>query len=159
MKLYFLRHGPADSRSTWAGNDEQRPLTHEGERRVRRVARRLAELGVKPEVILASPYERARRTAEIVGDVLGCEGCVTSEKGLRSGFDLHELRQILDAHADAESIMLVGHEPDFSSVIGDLIGGANLAMKKAGLAEVDLASIETMCGVLTWLTPPARLTG
>jgi phosphohistidine phosphatase SixA len=48
--------------------------------------------------------------------------------------------------------MLVGHEPDFSSVISALTGGF-IKMSKAGVALVDIDP-ETEKGKLLWLFPP-----
>ena len=44
----------------------------------------------------------------------------------------------------ADSLMLVGHEPDFSEVIAALTGG-NVKISKAGLALVDYAEKEAGC--------------
>ena len=55
--------------------------------------------------------------------------------------------------------MLVGHEPDFSTTIGELIGGAALACKKGGLARVDARDDELAGAELVWLLPPRALGG
>jgi phosphohistidine phosphatase SixA len=47
-------------------------------------------------------------------------------------------------------LMLVGHEPDFTSVIGTLTG-ANLKLSKAGFALVELNGAKAK---LLWLFPP-----
>jgi phosphohistidine phosphatase SixA len=49
-------------------------------------------------------------------------------------------------------LMLVGHEPDFSSVISALTGGF-IKMSKAGVALIDIDP-ETKKGRLLWLFPP-----
>jgi phosphohistidine phosphatase SixA len=48
--------------------------------------------------------------------------------------------------------MLVGHEPDFTTVISGLTG-ASLKLAKAGVALVD-ADPESEEGKLLWLFPP-----
>ncbi len=48
--------------------------------------------------------------------------------------------------------MIVGHEPDFSTVIGALTGG-NVKLSKAGVARLDLENDGT-AGRLIWLLPP-----
>jgi phosphohistidine phosphatase len=55
--------------------------------------------------------------------------------------------------------MLVGHEPDFSRTIADLIGGGRVVMKKGGLARVDLESVDPPSGALVWLLAPKVMTG
>jgi phosphohistidine phosphatase len=154
MKVYFLRHGKAD-RSQWDGDDDARPLTAEGEEAMRREAKTLRALGVAPDVIVTSPLVRARRTAEIVGDELGLAGRLVEDDRLAPGFDLRRLEQVLAAHGSAGAVMVVGHEPDFSETIAELIGGGDVVMKKGGLARVDVTAPASGGGRLVWLlTPP-----
>ena len=58
---------------------------------------------------------------------------------------------------DRTRIMLVGHEPDFSSLIGALTGGSRVLMKKGGLGRVDIDMLEEGAGTLAWLLPPRAL--
>ncbi len=51
--------------------------------------------------------------------------------------------------------MVVGHEPDFSAAVAELIGGGDIVLKKGGLARVDVTVPVTGGGELVWLlTPP-----
>lgn len=138
MEIYFLRHGPAGSRAEWSGDDDARPLTDEGKARMTREAAALQKLGVAPAVILTSPLARARQTAEIVAARLGSPDFVVCDERLSPGFGPHDLADILGDHRGVSSIMLVGHEPDFSLTIGEFVGGGRVALKKGGLARVDV---------------------
>jgi len=70
MELYILRHAVAKSRDTWRGEDDsQRPLTRKGEKEMWRIAKAMKNLGLSFDLLLSSPFVRARRTAEIVRDV------------------------------------------------------------------------------------------
>jgi len=154
MKLYFLRHGKAD-RSQWDGDDAARPLTAEGEEAMRREAKALRALGLAPDVIVTSPLARASRTAELAADGLGLGGRVVVDDRLAPGFDARRLEQVLTAHGPADEVMLVGHEPDFSATVAELIGGGDIVMKKGGLARVDVTAPVAGGGELVWLlTPP-----
>jgi phosphohistidine phosphatase len=51
----------------------------------------------------------------------------------------------------------VGHEPDFSQLIGALTGGSRVLMKKGGLGRVDTELLEAGAGTLAWLLPPRAL--
>jgi len=64
---------------------------------------------------------------------------------------MSELQTILKRHP-AKAIMLVGHEPDFTSVISGLTG-ASLKLSKAGVALVD-TDPDSEQGRLLWLFPP-----
>ena len=51
--------------------------------------------------------------------------------------------------------MVVGHEPDFSATVAELIGGGDVVMKKGGLARVDVTGPRPAAAQLVWLlTPP-----
>ena len=157
LRLFLLRPGNGGLRSAWTGDDAERPLTKEGRKQVRLVAKRLTRLGVKPDVILTSPYARAVQTAAITGNVLGLEGQVAVEPALQPGFHVTELPPIVRARAGVVAVMLVGHEPDFSSLIGALCGGGQVALEKSGVAEVQLDDARASPGVLVWLAHPDRL--
>jgi phosphohistidine phosphatase len=153
-RVYFLRHGKAAARSEWQDDDGLRPLTPEGEKELRREAVALKRLGLAPDVIVTSPLVRARQTADIVAAGLGLEERVVEDERLARGFDARALGKVAAAHPSADQVMVVGHEPDFSATIGELTGGA-VAMKKGGLARVDLAAGSPGSGELVWLlTPP-----
>lgn len=147
MKFYLLRHGKADW-PNWNRPDDERPLTEEGRKEVAAVAKFLARLEVAP-VILTSPLPRASQTAEIAGKHLKAK--VRIEPLLRPGFDATLLRKILKDFS-GKSLMIVGHEPDFSRTIFQLTGG-NAKMSKAGVALIELET-DSMKGELRWLFPP-----
>ena len=154
MKVYFLRHGKAD-RSQWDGDDDARPLTAEGQKELRREANVMRGMNLALDLIVTSPLARARMTAEIVADELGPSARVVVDDRLAPGFDVRRLEQTLAAHGPAEAVMVVGHEPDFSATIAELIGGGDIVMKKGGLARVDVTAPVAGGGELVWLlTPP-----
>jgi phosphohistidine phosphatase len=148
MKLCFLRHGEADW-PNWTKPDDDRPLTKRGRKEMKRVAKFLERLKFIPDSILTSPLPRASQTAEIVGQRLDIE--LQTEPALAHGFNVERLRRLL-AKRDAQSVMIVGHEPEFSEVIGELTGG-KIKISKAGVA---LLEINRACnsGTLLWLFPP-----
>jgi phosphohistidine phosphatase len=158
LRLYFLRHGLADRSAYSGGDDHERPLTGEGKQRMRREAEFMARLGVAPDLILTSPLVRARQTAEIVAARLGLTDRLRQEKRLGLDFDTERLAAILASlEGDHREIMLVGHEPSFSEVVGEITGGSLVVCKKGGLARVDLAAGQKPLGQLVWLLPPKAL--
>ena len=124
--IYLLRHGDAEDGT---GDDAARRLTEKGQRQARDAGRALVALGVGIDACLASPKVRALETARLACEALGVEVEVT--EALRGGpFDA------LDLAAGRGDVLLVGHEPDFSAEVGRLTG-ANVVMKKGGIAMVD----------------------
>lgn len=124
--IYLLRHGDAEE---GAGDDAARRLTPKGERQARAAGHALAALGEKPDACLASPKVRAADTARLACEALGLDPEVTEE--LRGGaFDSIALT------AGRGDVLLVGHEPDFSSEVARL-SGAKVKLRKGGLAVID----------------------
>jgi phosphohistidine phosphatase len=152
-QLWLLRHGDAEPHGTRP--DAQRRLTERGERQSEAAGIALARLGVSFSTVLSSPKARARETAELA--------LAQMDDRQSPGLQLHEplaggydARQALDALAGAGRegpVLLVGHEPDLSGVVGDLTG-ARVDLKKGGLAVVRLAGAG---GELVLLLRPAEL--
>lgn len=110
----------------------------------------LARLKVKPDVLITSPMERAQRTAEIVAPALGLEGKLSTASCLGKGFGMKSLRRLLREHSRAESIMLVGHNPEFTAIIRKLTG-AHVVLSKGGVACVHLSARKSRSAELVWL--------
>ena len=148
MQIYFLRHGEADW-PDWKKSDDERPLTDFGKKEVRDVVKFLARLKVRPDLIVTSPLPRASQTAKIAAEYLKAK--LRQDELLAPGFGISELRTILKRH-HAKVLMLVGHEPDFTTIISGLTG-ASLKLSKAGFALLDVDP-ESEEGKLLWLFPP-----
>lgn len=124
--IYLLRHGDAKGSD---GDDAARRLTPKGERQAEVAGRALAALGAKIDACLTSPKVRALDTARIACETLGL-GLEVAEELCGGQFDSLALA------AGRGSVLLVGHEPDFSGEVARLTG-ANVKMRKGGLAIVD----------------------
>jgi phosphohistidine phosphatase len=155
FSLFLLRHAHAGNPDSWTGDDAARPLSDRGKDQARRLGKLLAQRGVVPDTILSSPKVRARQTANIVGDALGVG--VTSDDRLAESFDLDSLAELM-AGVGSGSLMIVGHDPDFSEMLATLVGATDMPMRKGAIARIDLAvPIGPGCGVLRWLLPPELL--
>ena len=148
MNLYFLRHGEADW-PDWNKPDDERPLTPRGKKEMKTIAEFFARLDVSLDHIVTSPLPRAEQTARVVAQKLDLD--LEEDHLLKPGFGITQLKQLLKKYPEND-VMVVGHEPDFTSVISALTG-ARLKLSKAGLALVDLDP-EEMKGRLLWLFPP-----
>src|SRR5260221_9954439 len=111
MELYILRHGPALDRADWkASKDHDRPLTDEGRKTTRRIAKALFALDLEFDRILSSPYVRAKDTAKIVARVIKPQEKVELRDELAPSGNSEELtRVIASAHKPAERVLIVGH--------------------------------------------------
>jgi phosphohistidine phosphatase len=125
--IWLLRHGDAEDGG--GKPDAERDLTEKGERQSVAAGKALEALGVQLEVCLTSPKVRAKRTAELACEQLGVQ--VEDDDRLAGGdFDPLELA------AGRREVMLVGHEPDFSSAVAR-VTGSRVKMKKGGIAAID----------------------
>jgi len=130
--IWLLRHAEAEDGSP----DEARRLTGKGEEQARLAGQALKKLGVEFEACFTSSRVRAVQTARLACEPLGVE--VTIDERLNGGpFDASELATGLD------SVMLVGHDPDFSMAVHDLTG-AQVRMKKGGIAAVEKGELKVL---------------
>ena len=117
MRVYFLRHGEADW-PNWDRPDDERPLTERGKKEMRKVAKFLRALDIPLEEIVSSPLLRARQTADIVADRFNL---VVREQESLAGFDVSALKELVRIFP-VDNLMVVGHEPTFTEVIGEITG-------------------------------------
>jgi len=121
MELYLLRHGAAEDR--WpGGSDQTRRLTADGIVALRENLNRAAARGVRPVVILSSPYQRAMETAEIAMEILRCEGPILLARALEPDSSPTEVWNEVRLHRDVPSVLVVSHEPLLSSALAWLTG-------------------------------------
>ncbi len=154
MEIYFLRHGEYQKKA--GHKDAECPLSENGGAQMEREASFLARLGIRPDLVISSPLARARQTAEIVARPLGLRDAIVVDERLAPGFGPKELGHILQEHGGSASLMLVGHEPDFSKIIAACTGG-RVECRKGSLARVDLGTPTALQGVLAWMLPPEVL--
>jgi phosphohistidine phosphatase len=136
MEVWILRHAKAVDDAP-SGRDADRELTAEGARRAEAVGRGLAALSPSIEVVLSSPYRRARETAEAAARALGIDG-VTESRSLEPSRDPAEAASEL-ASGDWGSVLVVGHQPHLGSLVGLLaLGDASqeIPLRKSGVAHV-----------------------
>ena len=152
MRLILLRHGKAEPRDGWPGEDADRPLTRDGERRAQRVLKAVGPL-IGTGEIWTSPFLRARATAEIAsalwGQPLREQPWLAAEAAPAAAW--------LPNLAGRGDLVLVGHEPDLSACAALLVGGAALDLKKGGLVVMEGEPRPAGMALHLFLTPRAVL--
>jgi phosphohistidine phosphatase len=132
VKLYVMRHGSAEDHAE-SGIDGDRALTVAGRARVAAVGKLLLESKEEPMHIVTSPLVRAVETAEIVALVthLGDrDGTVQVRRDLAPGGDALRLVHQLVSEGK-KRVLLAGHEPDLSGLVGSLLGAFGRSFDKA----------------------------
>jgi broad specificity phosphatase PhoE len=64
MRVYFVRHGQTNANIKEMHQADKEPLSEVGQKQAEKVAKRLAKL--KVDLLLASPFARTKKTAEII---------------------------------------------------------------------------------------------
>ena len=136
--LMLLRHGKSDWGSGF-DSDHERILAPRGERAARLVGRVMSASKLRPDKVVSSTATRALSTAKLAAEAgeWSCEIDTTRDLyGASVSGALEVLRRQDDG---AESILMVGHEPTWSTMASGLIGGGRLAVVTATLVVIDLA--------------------
>ncbi len=162
MNLYIIRHAIAVDEGTPEYEDDSlRPLTDKGRKKMRQIAKGLRALGVDFELILSSPYDRSKETAEILADVFKVKADVAFSDNLVPMGDPDLLIAEMNEKYNASSMALVGHEPFLSALIGLLVSeNANIDMtlKKGGVCRLSVDDLHhTRKATLEWLLTPGVL--
>jgi phosphohistidine phosphatase len=130
---------------------------------MRKIARGLTALNVRVDLILTSPYTRARQTAEILGDALSLPaGAVIATEHLAMGCSVAALLGEIKTRAHgAESVALVGHEPFVGELASALLTGnpdMRVNFKKGGVCALTVEKLsQGRCATLEWLLTPSQL--
>jgi phosphohistidine phosphatase len=159
MELYVLRHAISPTAAeAGVSRDSDRPLSSEGRDKMKRIAAAMKTIGVEVDLVLSSPYVRARETALMAHEGLGLKNRLEFSNALASGEETSlVLAELKERFKTSQRIMVVGHEPDLSLLIGKVtsLGRLRVEMKKAGLAKIDITETHPeIKGTLEFLLTP-----
>jgi len=133
-RLTLVRH----AKSSWKNAglaDIDRPLNGRGKRDAPRMGGLLAEAGIVPDIILASPARRARKTATLLAAAIpGAKERILFDPALYEASAAVLLERVRSFDESWQHVMLVGHNPGLTDF-------ANL------LATADVDNLPT-CGTL-----------
>jgi phosphohistidine phosphatase len=151
MLVYLLRHADAD---TPAESDDARALSEKGQSQAQKVARFCEAHDMHLSLILTSPVRRAHETAQIMATKMRAD--IMIAPWLTCGMNPAAALEELAAYRSLGSVMLVGHEPDFSQFAAHLLGVAtntSLHVRKASLMLIELDYFRAGAGRLQFSLP------
>ncbi len=160
--LLVLRH----AKSSWndsALDDHERPLNERGLRDAPRMGALLREHGLRPDVVLSSDAVRARLTAEAVAEAARYAGEVLLDPRLYMACPADILSLLPTVRENAETVMIVGHNPGLEQLVEQLTGERE-DLPTAALAQIELPIdlwrdlTLTIRGTLVGLWRPGDLT-
>jgi len=161
MQLYIVRHGVAvDREDPKCPSDPERFLTEEGMEKTRQAAKGVAAVAAVPDVMLTSPYVRAVQTAEIFAEELEyAKQKIRQTELLLPGAEPLQLFRELAKDKDVSVVFVFGHAPHVDDLLATAVGVKHhiTALKKAGVALVELRRLTPPSGELVWLATPKLL--
>ncbi|MGF1464633.1 MAG: phosphohistidine phosphatase SixA [Sandaracinaceae bacterium] len=138
MRVLLIRHGEAVDGRTVA--DPLRHLTERGRRSAKEVGHAILERGLRPGVLLCSPYVRAVQTAEILAAAFGYGSTIPVTDHLRPGATTARALALLEPYERGRLVVMVSHEPTLSGMARFLAGRPDLLAfrtAEARLLETD----------------------
>jgi phosphohistidine phosphatase len=135
-RLLLLRH----AKSSWDGPrlaDFERPLNERGLRAAPLIGRLLLRRKIRPDLVLSSPAERARRTAALVSEAAGLEAPTRYDERIYEATAERLVEVVSQIEEAVDELLLVGHNPGMEELL-ELLAGERRAMPTAALARINL---------------------
>jgi phosphohistidine phosphatase len=135
--LILLRHAKSD----WSANkaDADRPLSGRGLRQASQAGRWLADNIDSIDLAVVSPAKRARHTWEIASAELGTSPPIWIDDRAYGASASELLRVVRGLPDDADTVVLVGHNPGMEDLVAFLTGEP-VPMPTSALALIGLAA-------------------
>lgn len=155
MKLWVARHGYAGDFIPYDTKAERnRPLRPEGRKMVQAIAAAMADADECPKVIFASPFERTKQTADIIGSFLMVQVNIVDD--LAPNRPLEERLLEFMGHKEQKRIMIVGHVDNTTPAFNNLGSGK---WEPLVMGEVRRLKIDRKTGdwKLKWGVKPSDL--
>jgi phosphohistidine phosphatase len=158
--LLLLRHAKS-SREDPSLQDFDRPLNERGKKDAPLIGKYARRQKIKADLVISSPAERARQTAELVLKSAGLKLELRFDKRIYEA----SLRRLLSVISQIEdtinTLIMVGHNPGFEELFEALTGQAR-DLPTASLACIELSvdkwsKVRAGVGDLKWLVTPKEL--
>jgi phosphohistidine phosphatase len=144
MNLYILRHASAGIKRNNPLLDIKRPLDKDGKSHCLQLAQVLNAMKISFDLVVSSPLKRSLQTAQLVGTETGYEQKILISNGLAPVATFAQFQRLLRECSAHENILLVGHNPNLTQFLSQLISGPTDAptpcvrLRKGSLARVSL---------------------
>jgi phosphohistidine phosphatase len=119
--LLVLRH----AKSSWSDSaldDHERPLNERGRRDAPRIGELIRKRRLIPDDVISSDAVRARLTAEAVARSAHYAGDIVLDRHLYLASPAHILSRLATVRDNAETVLIVGHNPGLEELVGQLTG-------------------------------------
>ncbi|MFP3869371.1 MAG: SixA phosphatase family protein [Syntrophobacteria bacterium] len=157
MEIYLMQHGPNLSKD----EDPEESLSPEGEAQISTAAQAVKRMGLRFDVIIASPKKRSRQTAAIVARAVGySEGEIVETDKVKAMTPAEETIGYLKLHEGKSAVFIAGHLPSLAEVASFLLtdgSRSSIHFVRGGLGRIDVKELPTHSGELRWYLTPGQL--
>ena len=161
MNLFLLRHASAGVRRMNPVLDVKRPLDKDGKRHCLHLAYLLNAMNLSFDLVVSSGLKRSLQTAQLVATETGYESKILISNALAPSATFEQFQRLVRECADYENVLMVGHNPNITSFLAQMIFGAaattvpgqqpRIRLRKGSLARV---SMSRGPATLQWLLEP-----
>jgi phosphohistidine phosphatase len=146
MNLYILRHASAGIKRANPLLDIKRPLDKDGKSHCLHLAHILNGMKLNFDLVVSSPLKRSLQTAQLVATETGYEQKILISNALAPTATYAQFQRLLRECAAYENLLVVGHNPNITAFLGQLIGAgpvddpsiARIRLRKGSLARLSL---------------------
>jgi phosphohistidine phosphatase len=161
MKTLFLLRHAKSSKDDPALEDFDRPLNKRGEQDSKAIGKYIRKKKLSPDLVISSPANRARQTTELVLKAAGLKIQPRFDERIYEASARLVLKVLSEIEANANAVMLVGHNPGFEELF-EVLTGDGSRLPTASLACIELAvdkwkQVRPEIGKLKWLISPKEL--
>lgn len=156
MNVFILRHASAGVKRLNPLLDLKRPLDKDGKSHCLHLAHVLNAMKVSFDLVVSSPLKRSLQTAQLVATETGYEQRILISNGLLPEATYTQFQRLLRECAVYENVLIVGHNPNLSAFLGQMVDGseatpARIRLRKGTIAKV---SLQRGPGILQSLIDP-----
>ncbi len=142
LTLFLLRHAKTQPAAS-GEQDFDRPLYKEGVNQGIRLGQHLVLLKIKPNHVICSPARRAKDTLlNVVEPLAISENEVQFEPSVYTGETDQLLELIHGTDNHYHSVLLTGHNPSLTSLVGYLVRGFGESMEPCDFLHIEFDTNE-----------------
>ena len=161
-RVVIVRHAKSDPFGY--DDDFNRDLTERGISDAEKISLRLKELGVFPDMVIASPATRTMHTASIYCQNLGIPTDFIHQEGvLYDGLTTHHFIELLhELPKEVQTVFVFGHNPTVHSLVYNLVNGFSSDMPTCATVVMDFGvelwkEVSTRAGQVAFQITPKSL--
>lgn len=156
MLIHLMQHGACLSKEL----NKQQPLSPVGREQVEKSGRAAAMLGLRFDMVAASPKDRSFQTARIMARHTGypVDGIVVTD-AVKAMTPTAETLDFIREYAELRSILITGHLPSLGALASAVLARGqvlDIAIENGGLLQISLEPGQA-AGTLNWALTPAQL--